>query len=67
MKNATGTNGSVRDLTEEEDRALFDNAARFYLGISGEEFVERWDSGYYDEDPDHPDVVDVVMLLPFAR
>jgi hypothetical protein len=45
----------------------FDNAARFYLGISGEEFVERWDSGYYDEDPDQPDVVDVVMLLPFAR
>jgi hypothetical protein len=67
MKNAAGTNGSVRDLTEEEGLALFDNAARFYLGISGEEFVERWDSGYYDEDPDHPDVVDVVMLLPFAR
>jgi hypothetical protein len=36
MKNAAGTNGSVRDLTEEEGSALFDNAARFYLGISGE-------------------------------
>jgi hypothetical protein len=28
--------------------ALFDNAARFYLGISGKELAERWDSGYYD-------------------
>ncbi len=44
-----------------------ENAARFYLGITGEEFIERWDSGYYDEEPDHPDVVDVAMLLPFAR
>lgn len=67
MEKAAGTNGSVRDLTDEEGRALFDNAARFYLGISGEDFIERWDSGYYDEDPDHPDVVDVAMLLPFAR
>ena len=67
MEKATRTNGSIRDLTDEEGRALFDNAARFYLGISGEEFVERWDSGCYDEDPDQPDVVDVVMLLPFAR
>lgn len=67
MEKATRTNGSIRDLTDEEGRALFDNAARFYLGISGVEFVERWDSGYYDEDPDQPDVVDVVMLLPFAR
>lgn len=67
MEKAAETNGSVRNLTDEEGRALFDNAARFYLGISGEEFIERWDSGYYDEAPDHPDIVDVAMLLPFAR
>ena len=67
MEKAVGTNGSVRDLTDEEGRALFDNAARFYLDISGDAFVERWDSGYYDEDPDRPDVVDVAMLLPFVR
>jgi hypothetical protein len=54
MEKATRTNGSIQDLTDEEGRALFDNAARFYLGISGEEFIERWDSGYYDEDPDRP-------------
>lgn len=68
MEKATGTNGGVRNLTDEEGRALFDNAARFYLGISGDEFIERWNSGYYDdEDPEHPDIVDVAMLLPFVR
>ena len=67
MENAAPTNGSVRDLTDEEGRVLFDNAARFYLGLTGEESIARWDSGYYDEEPDHPDVVDVAMLLPFAR
>jgi hypothetical protein len=67
VEKTAGTNRLVQDLTDEESRTLFDNAARFYLGISGEEFVERWDSGYYDEDPDRPDVVDVAMLLPFAR
>jgi hypothetical protein len=67
VEKTAGTNRLVQDLTDEESRTLFDNAARFYLGISGEECVERWDSGYYDEDPDRPDVVDVTMLLPFAR
>jgi hypothetical protein len=67
MEKAAPTDRSVRDLTDEEGRVLFDNAARFYLGITGEEFIERWDSGYYSEEPDHPDVVDVAMLLPFAR
>lgn len=64
---ASQTNERVRDLTEVEGRELFDKAARFYLGISGEEFIERWKSGYYDEDPDVPNVVDVATLLPFAR
>lgn len=67
MEKALGTNENVQDLTDEEGRTLFDNAARFYLGISGDEFVGRWESGYYDEDPDQPDIVDVAMLLPFAR
>jgi hypothetical protein len=67
VEKALGTNDNVQDLTDEEGRTLFDNASRFYLGISGDEFVGRWESGYYDEDPDQPDVVDVAMLLPFAR
>lgn len=53
------------ELTEEEGRALFDRAARTIVGISGEEFLCEWDEGTLD--PDDPRVVDVAMLIPFAR
>jgi hypothetical protein len=56
----------IRELDDAQSWELFDNAAQHYLGISGEEFLARWDSGYY-EDPDQPEVMSVVMLLPFAR
>jgi hypothetical protein len=60
-------NGYANDLNPEQGRELFDKAAQFYLGISGVEFIRRWEAGYYDEDPDDPDVVEMMMLLPFAR
>jgi hypothetical protein len=56
----------IRELDDAQSWELFDNAAQHYLGISGEEFLARWDSGYY-EHPDQPEVMSVVMLLPFAR
>ena len=56
---------NIRELTDEEARDLFDTAARTYLDISGEVFLSRWQSGYY-KDPDQPDVMSVLMLLPFA-
>jgi hypothetical protein len=37
----------IHFATEEEGRELFDYQARNLLGISGEEFLERFDSGYY--------------------
>jgi len=56
----------IRELDDAQSWELFDNAAHHYLGISGEEFLDRWDSGYY-EDPDQPGLMSVIMLLPFAR
>jgi len=67
MEQAAHTNGHVRDLSPEESRELFDQAARYYLGISGEEFIRAWEAGEYDDDPDRPEVMNVVMLLPFAN
>lgn len=55
----------IRELSDAESWELFDEAASSYLGISGEDFVSRWESGYY-EDPDQSDVMSVLMLLPFA-
>jgi hypothetical protein len=65
--NRNGRNGHVEELTPEQGRALFDRRARYYLHMSGEEFVRAWDAGEFDDDPDRPEVMSVVMLLPFAR
>lgn len=57
----------AREVSPEEGRAIFDEAARRYLGISGEEFLRRWDAGEYRGEADRPGVLDVAMLIPFGR
>ncbi len=62
--------GRIEQATAEEGRALFDHQARALLGISGEEFLERWERGEYREVADTPDnrhIVSLAMLIPFAR
>jgi hypothetical protein len=56
----------VHELTRDEGLAVFEKAARHYLGISGEEFLRRWDAGEFADD-DRPEVVSVWMMLPLAR
>lgn len=49
-------------LTDEEFSAIFDRLAREKLGISGDEFRRRWDSGeIVDWDPE---LADLVILMP---
>jgi hypothetical protein len=57
---------NIRELDDAQSWELFDNAAQHYLDISGEEFIARLETGYYD-DLDQLDVMSVLMLLPFAR
>lgn len=57
----------VTDVTPEKGERMLDEAARHYLGISGETFRQRWESGYYAKDPDGPGVQVVRALLSFAR
>lgn len=55
-------------VTDEEAWAIFDGSARYYMGISGEEFLRRWDAGEWsEEESDRVPVVHVVSMLPFAR
>jgi hypothetical protein len=71
------TNGTASDAipgihltTVEEGRALFDHQAKKTLGISGKEFLEKWDAGGYRQVPDTAEgrkVRRLVMLMPFAR
>jgi len=56
-------------LTEEEGHAFFDRCAREELGISGEEFLRRWDAGEIGPVPDTPEgwkTGRLIMMLPFA-
>lgn len=54
-------------LSRDEGLAIVDRRARRYLGISGEEFVRRWDAGYYKDEPESPGLVRTMMTLPLAR
>jgi hypothetical protein len=57
--------GGIKELTLEEGRELFDKQVRRYLNMSGKEFIKKWEAGEFD-DPDRPEVMEVVMLLPFV-
>jgi hypothetical protein len=56
----------VVEATREEGVAMLNRAAQEELGISGEDFLGKWDSGEYQES-DNPVVTRVAMLIPFAR
>jgi len=56
----------IHEATPEEGREIVDRAARRELGMSGKEFLRRWDAGEI-EDPDRPEILRVAMLLPFVR
>ena len=68
---AKTTENQIHELTDEEAWELFDRSARRYLGISGEEFMRRWDAGEYDDPDDRtknpPEVMELGMLMDFAR
>lgn len=56
----------VEVVSEEEGKALFDERARFYMKMSGDEFLRRWDAGEWKDDPDQPGVMTMLMFMPFA-
>lgn len=61
-----GCEVTVTEVSRDEGRRMFDRAAQEALGISGGDFLARWDAGEY-EDNDDPMVTRVAMLIPFAR
>ncbi len=57
-------------VSPEDGRRMFDEAARKWLGISGDEFFRRYDAGASAdmvESEDNRHVVDLYLLIPFAR
>jgi hypothetical protein len=62
----TGQTPVAVEVSDVEGVAIFHQRARAILGISGPEFLRRWDTGEYDG-VDDPDVAAVAILIPFAR
>jgi hypothetical protein len=63
-------NDDVRFLTDDESRAHFDRQAQRLLGITGEEFLRRYDAGEYATPQDGRQqraVMKLAMLAPFGR
>jgi len=56
----------VVELTAEETWADFSKLAWELLGISGEEFVRRWNAGEYDEIADDGEHSDIMYLAMFG-
>ena len=60
----------IRFIDDDEARDLFDRNARRLLGISGEEFLRRYDAGKYNgplEDGEIDNVRAMIMMLDFVR
>lgn len=58
------------EISYEEGMAWLDGEARRRLGISGEEFLRRYDAGEYagiEEDEVGRAVVKLIFVIPFAR
>jgi hypothetical protein len=59
-----------RYVTPEEGRRMFDEAARKIMGMSGDEFIRRWDAGEYAEVFDkegYRHIGHLAGLISFAR
>ncbi|MBA3891854.1 MAG: hypothetical protein H0X64_15135 [Gemmatimonadaceae bacterium] len=63
---AIQTDNEIRELTPQQGRQLLDEKAQQYLGLTGEEFRDRWEAGELDPDAD-PNVMRVAMLLPLGE
>ena len=53
-------------LDEEAAHKLFDEIAQRHLGVSGQEFLRRWERGEYRHEQERPEVVFVAMLRSLA-
>ncbi|MGH2534271.1 MAG: hypothetical protein ACRDJW_18535 [Thermomicrobiales bacterium] len=64
------TDQAIRWSTHEEGRALFDRQARTLMGMSGDEFIRRWDAGEFRDIANtagNRHITRLASLIPFGR
>jgi len=65
----TNDRRKARYLSADEGRKFFNRRVRQDLNMSGQEFLKKWNAAEFG-DPDNPyrpELMRVVMLLPFAQ
>jgi hypothetical protein len=69
VTNEVASDVEIVELSDDAAARAFDELARREMGISGDEFLVRWDAGEWsDRDfDDVPGLVDVWMGLPLVR
>ena len=58
---------TYEEVSPDEGRRLLDSQAREYFGISGAEFIRRWEAGDFDDEDACPEAVRLAMLIPLVR
>jgi hypothetical protein len=58
---------TVEELTQVEGRSMFDKLAREKLGVSGDEFLRRYDAHDIPHEWPHQHVAWLEVLTPFGR
>jgi hypothetical protein len=65
MTYAQACQSEMRELTKAELFEVFDRASRSLLGISGADFIAKWERGEFGPNPDsYPGVMEVAGLMP---
>ena len=57
----------IHEMSEAEEWAMFDRAARHYLGVSGKDFLHRWRAGEYSDPDSDRKVMRVALLIPASH
>jgi hypothetical protein len=64
------THRALHWASAEEGRAMFDRQARELVGMSGDEFIRRWDAGEFRDVADSAGnlhILRLASLIPFGR
>lgn len=66
-KQRTHVEPKPRTISREEARQFFEAEAQRLFGMSGDEWVRRYDAGEFDEIFDTTPVLDMYFMLPWYR
>lgn len=56
----------IREVSPEEGMEMLDRQARKRLGMSGEEFIRKWEANEFEE-PDQSDIIFLSFMIPLTK